>query len=471
VKLFRPAFAFLLLAGALSAAASPALTLVRDTVADARAFNFPSGKWGASINGQTFQQEALVSYRGYQYAAYYAAPGHPAVARRALPDGAWQQAVLSDYGPVRHGNVHNVIVIGIAPSDGSIHLAFDHHAQSLKYRRSIPGVASDPAKHPWTPALFGPTRDNLDDGRRIGGVTYPQFFSSSDGVLTFAYRTGGSGNGDWHLREYRDSRWHPLGLLFSKAGEYAGKTSRSAYPNPFRYDRNNRLHVTWSWREQGSDLTGNHDLAYAYSDDHGRTWHDNAGEFVAALSASDRPARAISVDNDGTIALPLRHAWGMMNTTTQFVDGKGRVHVVVWRNPDDAPAATVDKNRWRYEHCWRGVDGVWQRRMLPFKGRKPQIVADDKTGRLHVVFGENDKLNYDGTDPGVNLAIATAEERDGWTAWNIQRPLPKLRFHGEPLLDVGRWERERVLSVYFQQQPSAAGDPAPLHVIDFAPAP
>ncbi len=446
-----------------------AFRLVREATVDAGACNFETGKWGTSINGQTFQQEALVSHHGYQYAAYFAGAGHPAVARRALPAGAWETIVFEDHGPVTHSNVHNVIVIGIAERDGTVHLSFDHHADTLKYRRSITGLASVPGKHAWKRQVFGPITNHLGDGTRIDAVTYPSFFSAPDGTLTFAYRTGGSGNGDWHLHDYREGKWSRLGMLFSKAGTYEGKTARSAYPNPFRYDRNNRLHVTWCWREAGGNLTANHDLGYAFSDDRGRTWRNNAGDPVVALAGSGGgTSGAISVDTPGMTVLPLRYAWGMMNTTTQFIDAKRRVHVVVWRNPDDAPSATLDKNRWKYHHYWRDVDGSWREQVLPFKGRKPQVVLGSM-GDLHVIFGTGENLNYDNVDPGTHLAIATATEARGWKDWRVEYPLGKRRFHGEPLLDVGRWERERVLSVYFQEKPSLAGEPSPLWVLDFKP--
>jgi hypothetical protein len=65
--------------------------------------------------------------------------------------------------------------------------------------------------------------------------------------------------------------------------------------------------------------------------------------------------------------------------------------------------------------------------------------------------------------------IATATEAGGWTDWVVQPHSSFRRLVGEPLLDMGRWERERILSVYHQQEPATAGAPAPLRVTDFAP--
>jgi|GEM_PF-1365657 NPCBM/NEW2 domain. len=444
------------------------LRLLRDTVVDASALNFASGTWGTAPNGQTFQQDGVVSYLGYQYAAYWSSLRRPAIARRALPDGPWETIVFDDYGPITHTNVHNVVAVGVSPSDGTIHLSFDQHATQLRYRRSIAGVATNPTAHAWTRSLFGATTSALIPGQALSTVTYPQFFTRPDGRLQFCLRDGGSGNGDWHLYEYADGAWQRLGMLFSRSGVYQGKTSRSAYPNQYRYDSAGRLHVTWVWRENGTDLTGNHDLAYAYSDDFGRTWRNNSENIIATLGGGSGAGSAISINTPGHVVLPVRYNWGLMNTTTQFTDSKGRVHTTLWRNPDDATSATVDKNRWRHYHCWRDLDGVWHMRLLPFQGRKPQLVVDDN-GDIHVVHGIGPELNYEGVTPGACLAIATATEASGWTDWVVQPFIGARSYDGEPLIDYGRWERERVLSVYFQEHPVSTGQPSPLRVLDFAP--
>jgi hypothetical protein len=444
----------------------PGLRLISDSMVTNSGLNFPTGAYGTSMNGQTFQQEALVSHNGYQYAAYFDASKRPAVARRALPNGAWERIVFNDYGPVSHTDVHNVNVIGICPEDGTIHLSFDHHNSTMHYRRSVANVATNPAQFAWTQSLFGATTSQLEPGISLAGVTYPQFFTSPHGKLQFCFRLGSSGNGDWHFYEYSAAGWQRLGMLFSREGTYSGKTSRSAYPNQFRYDREGRIHITWSWREAGSDLTGNHDLGYTHSADFGRTWLNNTGATIAVLNGGTNPAKAIKLDSLGHQVYPIRYNWGYMNTTTQAVDSKGRVHVIAWRNPDNAHSATTDLNQWRYFHYWRGTDGTWRERLLPFFGRKPQVVLDD-AGNMYVIFGKGTDLNYHTNDPGARLFLATATEASGWTDWNIVSDVTGRQYHGEPLLDIGRWERERILSIYYQERPTTAGEGSPLHVLDF----
>ena len=117
------------------------------------------------MHGVSFQQDGVVTYKGWQYATYYRGntsdySGMVGVARRSLPDGAWETMVLPDY-IFSTRDSHNDVVIGICPGDGSIHLSFDHHGDPLNYRVSIPGVADNPTTTAWTPSLFGPVIDHL----------------------------------------------------------------------------------------------------------------------------------------------------------------------------------------------------------------------------------------------------------------------------------------------------------------------
>lgn len=90
-----------------------------------------------SINGYAFQQDAITTHKGWQYAVYYSAlryketssaaePLFVHLARRKLPDGPWQTLVFEDY-PQTTDDGHNTIQMGICPGDGTIHLSYDHH--------------------------------------------------------------------------------------------------------------------------------------------------------------------------------------------------------------------------------------------------------------------------------------------------------------------------------------------------------
>lgn len=441
---------------------------VRDSIVDANGLNFPTGSWGSCVNGQPFQQEALISFNGFQYAAYFADGGVLCLGRRRLHGTAWEVIRFDDHRMAPHNDVHNVAVVGVCAADGTVHLSFDHHVNTLNYRVSIPGVALEPERVSWTADLFGPITAELVTGRRVEGVTYPGFVSTPDGRLQFVYRTGCSGNGDWHLAEYAaGSGWRELGMLFSGAGVFESCPTRCAYPDPLRYGADGRLHATWCWREhpldRPLDLMTNHDLGYAYSDDFGRTWKNNEGALVAKLGSAD--AFPVRVDSPGIHVASIPLYWGLMNTTGMHVDGEGRVHVLNWQNPPDAPASSADLNDWRYVH-YRGAAGdAWDRAVLPFYGRKPQVCVST-SGAVLVVFTRGSDPEYHGcSDPGGKLCIAMAPsfgDEDWRILWESERV-----FVGEPLIDQGLWSRSGILSIYIQEKPLGVGGPGALHVTDF----
>lgn len=444
---------------------------ISDSIVDENGLNFPSGSWGSCINGQPFQQEALTSFNGFQYAAYFAEGGTLCLGRRRLAQGAWEIIRFADYRMAPHNDVHNVAVVGICEADGSVHLAFDHHVNTLNYRASIPAVALEPERFRWIPELFGPVTSELRRGRPVEGITYPGFVSTPQGRLQFIYRTGCSGNGDWHLAEYEPGNgWCELGMLFSGSGNFENCPTRCAYPDPLRYGPGGRLHVTWCWREhpldRPLDLMTNHDLGYAWSDDFGRTWKNNAGVPVAKLGGRD--SFPIRVDSPGIHVAHIPLFWGLMNTTGMHVDDTGLVHVLNWQNPPGASAPSADLNDWRYVHYWGKAGRAWAVAGLPFLGRKPQI-AVCSSGAVLAVFTHGADPEYHGcSDPGGKLCIAMSNT-SGDGDWRIIWESETL-FVGEPLTDQALWRRSGILSIYLQEKPSAAGRPGALHVLDFPPA-
>ncbi len=454
------------------ASAAPRAVLVADTVVDPAAWTFPNGNWGTTVNGQTFQQEAVISHRGHQYAAYFADGGVLSIARRQLPAGEWQVIRFDDYKARDHRDAHNVASMGLCAGDGTIHLAFDHHNDTMHYRRSVAQLASEPQSFEWRAEHFGPVTSSLEAGKPISNVTYPQFFSTPRQTLQLVYRTGSSGDGDWHLMEYdpRPGAWTTVGTLLSRRGQYQTSPSRCGYPNPPRYDSKGRLHLTWCWRERPAnapfDLRTNHDLLYAASDDLGRTWRAGDGAPIADLRGGGDVPASIGIDSPGIVAVPTRWLWGQMNTTTQFIDHHDRVHVIHWQHDQDAAQGSKDLNTWRYDHYWRDAEGKWHTNRLPFHGRKPQIVLDP-TGRALVVFTRGDNANYHNQEPGGRLTVAVASEASGWTDWQEVFTTDRVSI-GEPLLDHPRWASDQTLSIYLQDKPDQPGQPSALRVIDLS---
>ena len=140
------------------ASAAPAVTLVGDTQLDAQGVYFVS--FDGLVNNESFQQDGILTFAGFQYAAWYTASRSAVIARRQLPSGAWQQAVLPH--TLSASDSHNVISMGVSPSDGRLHVAMDTHDTPVFYVKSVAGLASAPGSHPWSAADFGPVQRTLD---------------------------------------------------------------------------------------------------------------------------------------------------------------------------------------------------------------------------------------------------------------------------------------------------------------------
>jgi hypothetical protein len=431
---------------------------ISSSTVDAQALTI-KGNYGRSINGKAFQQEAMVTYRGWQYLGYYDAKRRVCIARRKLPKGEWQIARFGDH---RFGsnNAHNTISIGVCPKDATIHMAFDHHASRLHYRVSRKGTARNPEEVSWTPKTFGPIHSALEEGKPIRGVTYPRFWQTPDGGLQFCYRRGVSGRGDRMLVDYDPAKGQWTGTRQIDSGEglfrdkYGMSKSRCSYPNGYDYGPKGRLHATWVWREWT-----NHDLAYAYSEDRGKTWANNKGVKL------DGPP-SISSPNIHVVKIP--RLLGLMNTHGQTVDTRGRVHVVMWHcTPESIKAAGGLKSKQRfsgpqaarrYHHYWRDLDGSWKHRELPgTSGSRPKVFTDKKDN-AYLIFGK-----------GGNLCIAAASSASKWTDWKVVHR-EKGPFGNEMLGDPYRWKREGVLSVMVQERPETDHQPTALRVLDFRPS-
>ena len=238
----------LLVMGSTKAPAQSVVSVVNDSVVDRQVLHLGDPRFGAvsysgSINGNSFQQDAVVSHLGYQYLAYYDGNRRVCIARRKLPTGVWEIIRFTDY-IFETNNAHCSISLGICPGDGTIHLAFDQYHQILNYRISRRGVANKPDDQRWQADLFGPIRGYLEKGRTIR-ISYPRFWQTPQGGLQFGYRQGRSGNGQRMLVDYESSpAFGSTRQIDSAQGLYGASTSRSAYPNGYTYGPNGILHST-----------------------------------------------------------------------------------------------------------------------------------------------------------------------------------------------------------------------------------
>ena len=440
------------------------IELIGGGTVDPNGLNFGEGdatRFSLNVNGRTYQRPPLVTFKGYQYAVYYDSNRNVCLARRSLTGADWDILRFTDY-TMPGSDSHNVVTLGICATDGTIHLAFDNHADALNYRVSSTGAATNPDSIDWNVNLFGPVLDRFGSAGTPTRFTYPYFFNAPNGNLMLYYREGGSGNGNGMLLEYdgTQSDWTAgLGKFISSEGSYSGNLSsnsqsRNPYLNAIAY-AGDRIHISWGWRESSGGSQFNHDLCYAYSDDNGRTWFNNDGIQIGTTGAS-----FISVDSPGLVVADIPQNQGLSNQYTHYAYPDGSCHVMVAHNQ-------VGTETRRYHHYWRNAEGIWNSASLPFSGSRPKLVGD-RDGSLFLVYGSGGQLR-------IAKGVPNAEQST-W-AWTSIYTQPGVTEAGEGQIDYTRWEYDRVLSVYGQERPTSVTNygsgtpidspPSAVHVFDF----
>ncbi|MBK1825464.1 BNR-4 repeat-containing protein [Haloferula rosea] len=429
------------------------LNVLELTEVDSAALNFSSSaaNFSQNVNGRTYQRSPVSSFKGYQYATYYDGNRNVCLGRRKLPSGPWEVIRFPDYSITSHDS-HNITALGICAGDGTIHLAFDHHKHPLNYRVSSVGVATNPDAVSWSASLFGSVTDELGSVGRLTDVTYPSFFQAPNGNLMLFYRFGGSGNGDGMIYEYdgSSSDWSPgMGKFISRSGTYNGavssnSTSRNPYINGISYG-GDRLHASWGWRESSGGSQFNHDLNYAYSDDDGRTWRNSAGTQIGVTGSS-----FISIHSSDLIVAPIPQNIGLSNQYTHYAYPDGSCHVVVAHREGGTGSV-------RYHHYWRNAAGTWSSEVLPLSGSRPKLVGDENR-ELFLVYVSGNTLR---------VAKGTPNASETAWSWSSIHSQSDRSEGGEGQIDVARWEADRILSVYGQEDPPSNGSSTALHVLDY----
>jgi hypothetical protein len=407
-------------------------------------------KW----NWSSWDQEKIVTFGQFQYTVYWDADRVFVLARRDLRNNAVQALRLPKL-TLSSDDRHRNTCLGVSPADGRLHFSWDHHNNPLRYAKSRAGFLTDP------PARISlddiePARPMLADPRLESRVTYPRFFNDRDGNLFLVYRIGGSGQGDSYLHRYdaADSSWTRVGMLFSRRGTYGpwqDSTSRCAYLHDLIFDRANRLHATWVYRETGATWASNHDLHYAYSDDRAVTWHNNAGQQIADLASGD----PIELADAGIVVreIPV-YSW-LMNAGCMAFDSRNRPHVVTFQSPvvrrpeklEHSPPPNIQAELC-FVHFWRSEDGAWH-------GGEPIDPGPPGVSRVDVVFDRDDNLFFFCPTP-EGFRYFTAGEGDGWSRGGGAQTLTGPEFTGRDASkhDRPRWHDEGILSFTAKAAPS-----------------
>lgn len=369
----------------------------------------------SSANFVSFQQNAIMTYNGYQYITYWNKPGNVCIARKEISEGKWEEVVLTDYtSPHDLSDGHYNISFGICKNDGTIHISFDHHNDKMNYRVSVADLANDPENADWSATSFGPVVNYLETGVVLndtkfpGAITYPRFISKPDGDLLFECRTGWSGDGNSHLWEYSGttSQWSYIGeyLHGRSDGMPAGYVNNCGYINGLHYTPGGtRLHVSLVWRDS-PDPNSNHDMCYAYSDDDGRTWYNTAGTLIGTTGSSE----ALSLLNyysEGFQILPVSQNRGLINQEAQAVDSKGKIHILQSYLKDGVNESSWYNRRTKavMRHIYQDDAGNWQN----------DIIADSRIDRGDIAVDTDDNLYV--LAPDYRVYWAKASEK--WATW------------------------------------------------------
>ncbi|MBD9729401.1 BNR repeat-containing protein [Streptomyces caniscabiei] len=440
----------------------PSVTQTGNTLLDSQAIYFVS--YDGLVNNNAFQKNALLTYKGYQYAVWYTADRNAVVGRRVLGSGTWSTVKVGH--TLRYNDSHNVISMGVSKVDGRLHLNMDSHSDGFTYVKSVAGLMDNPAGLSWTTSRFGAPQSTLDGLALTSQFTYPQFVSMPDGKLQLSYRAGISGNGRNALAEYNGTSWTNLGEWTSSTGTYTSEhgssTARNMYLHGIDYDRNGRLHAMFTWREQNNAVMcnsggiTNHDTGYVYSDDLGRTWRNNAGAVVGTTGGSDK----VSVTDAGLVVDPLNPDHSLMNQESQWTDSAGRPHAIISYVPGRFGQCTTNyvANRTANGRAFlvrKSASGPWTKTEIPVplnSSQRTKLVMD-KYNNAYALF------------PFGRIAGATAAS--GHTDWKILFDGSGLNAFGEVVFDESRIAQDNVLSVMYQVK-SSGTTPSALRVIDFA---
>ena len=401
--------------------------------------------YGGYLNGESFQQDGIVSYNGYQYAAFWNTSRHVVLARKALPSGTWSTLEFTDYS-LSADDAHNTISLGICPKDGTLHLSFDHHSNNLHYRKSVAGLLANPSTLAWAAASFSAVSSSLVGSTTVALVTYPRFVTEPDGnKMLFEARIGTSGSGDEYLWEYdaATQAWTSLGMYISGTID-----SINAYPHGLSYTRGgSRLHMSWCWRET-PDASTNHDLLYIYSDDHGRTWKNNVGAAVASTGSS-----FVSKNSSGIKVWTINQNRGLINQEHMAVDAAGIVHVLLSHMPDSqADDSSFDsaRSKSQFFDYWRAASGTWTRTAMGLP-----VVASFR-GKLAISSSNNVYAVL------PDLRIAAASAASGFATWVVLNIADSGRFFSDPLIDTARLAAEDKLTIFYPQKSSSS-----IYVLDY----
>lgn len=402
--------------------------------------------WAAnSVNTVVFRKNSLVTYKQWQYIAYYDANKMVVLGKRKHGSDQWQLRRTTFTGNTN--DAHNTISI-MVDGAGYLHLAWDHHNNPLNYAISIkPGSLEMTGKITMT-------------GSFEKSVSYPEFYKMASGDLLFLYRDGGSGRGNLVVNYYhtKNKQWHQL-----QSNLIDGEGKRNAYWQACT-DNKGSIHISWVWRES-PDVASNHDMCYARSDDGGKTWVKSTGDQYQLPITLATAEYALRIPQNSEL----------INQTSMYADANGIPYIATyWRNQNE----TIPQYQVIFKDAgeWKKVDPGFRKTAFSLSGAgtksipisRPQIITwpnGNKTGAM-LIFRDQER------DAKVSVAITQNMIDNHWELSDL------TRFgvgSWEATYDTEWWKKKNKLNLFIQNvvqvdaEGTAAIAPQLIQVLEWKP--
>lgn len=388
-----------------------------------------------SVNTVIFRNKAITSSKNYQFTAYYNNDGKVVIARRKLPSGPWETNTTQYSGNVK--DAHNSISI-IIDNDGYLHISWDHHDTKLRYAKST------------TPFGLELTQELSMTGQQEERVTYPEFHNLPNGNLLFCYRSGKSGRGNMVINTYdsKQKTWKQL-----QNNLLNGEEQRSAYWQ-MTVGNNGSLYLSWVWRESW-DVSTNHDICFAKSEDGGITWTKSNNEKYAL------PITAATAE----IAWKIPQNSSLINQTSMVTDKNGNPYIATYWETNGVPQYKVvylENGNWKLKESTFNTSafhlGGGGTKSIPLS--RPKIFVNDK--KIYLLYRNS-------TDGGRVMLANTAIDTEEWET----RALTEQSVgQWEPNYDEELWQNEKQLHIFSQNVVQVDGEglsetePQPVNIIE-----
>lgn len=395
-----------------------------------------TGYSGSSINTVIFRGAGCVTFDRFQFTAYYETDRSVIVMRRDLLDDSLVRHKIE--GEFKVLDAHNAVCLGVDAS-GVVHMAYDHHASPLRYRRSVSPLDISQ----WTDEL--PMSGHLEQE-----VTYPTFLSVPwQGGLILLYRSGNWKRGECRIK-WLDihGKWIDLPSPILSGAEF-GVRSSNPYWNSACVDGFGRIHLGFVWRSQGlvdKHVVCNNNIGYLRSFSMGTRWEASQGyEFeLPVLASCYETAQAIPPGAN------------LMNQCGMAVSREGVPQIAYYAN-DAAGIPQIFLLRlagssWERTRITDRTDRFDLRGggtlRLPIS--RPEVLVADDDSSL-VIFRSDQHQN------SFVLARVPPLGDDPRGVTTDVLPLGDMG-QSEPVIDKVRWSREQRLTLLVQKTEQHSGD-------------